>query len=353
MIEKQFPLNSFQIVLLVLVFFTQTLTLVSNVISIVCVYHWKRRRVITRPKLLIVNIALSDTLLILESLLPRYVLVPIVIDSHPFSAHVIQSVSNYVNALTLYVTSMTMTVIACDRYCAITRVFSNPMDRVSTKAMIITIWCLSVLFSIPFVITTDVYHYDYSNHAIVCSNSEHYLPEVTSNKPFKQSTRIFRIVFEFFVPTIVVIYYTIRIVWELYKNKNRSTVTNSIFESNIKRHEITKRLIFILSLFTVRNLAFHLVSVKSNFNFHQTVITSCQIAASYFTYYVIVQITGSIYSVAYFWLSTEFRTEVWYLLKYRGFRRRTHSREPFIPMNGHIIAGRTISGGSQCSQQSF
>ena len=88
---------------------------ISNIICIYIVSRIKKSQLISRPKVLMANIALSDTVLMIVTIIPRFVLLSIIQDRSPMAAHVIQSIRGYLENTSLLVEAMTMALIACDR----------------------------------------------------------------------------------------------------------------------------------------------------------------------------------------------------------------------------------------------
>ena len=68
---------------------------ISNIICIYIVYRIRKSQLISRPKVLMANIALSDTVLMIVTIVPRFVILGMIEERHPMAAHVIQSISTY------------------------------------------------------------------------------------------------------------------------------------------------------------------------------------------------------------------------------------------------------------------
>ena len=89
---------------------------ISNIICIYIVSRIKKSQLISRPKVLMANIALSDTVLMIVTIVPRFVILSVIQDNHPMAAHVIQSIRGYLENTSLHVEAITMALIACDRW---------------------------------------------------------------------------------------------------------------------------------------------------------------------------------------------------------------------------------------------
>ena len=68
----------------------------------------KKSQLISRPKVLMANIALSDTVLIIVTIVPRFVILSVIQEHYPMAAHVIQSISSFLENTSLYVASHNM-----------------------------------------------------------------------------------------------------------------------------------------------------------------------------------------------------------------------------------------------------
>ncbi len=94
----------------------QLLGVLSNIICIHIVSRLTNASALNRPKILMANIALSDTILTLVLCIPRFIVITLLVDSYPLIAHITQSIRVFLENLTLYVEAFTMTIIAWDRY---------------------------------------------------------------------------------------------------------------------------------------------------------------------------------------------------------------------------------------------
>ena len=65
---------------------------ISNIICIYIVSRIKKSQLISRPKVLMANIALSDTVLMIVTIVPRFVILSVIQEKYPMAAHVIQSI---------------------------------------------------------------------------------------------------------------------------------------------------------------------------------------------------------------------------------------------------------------------
>ena len=297
---------------------------ISNIACVVIVYLIKSTKYTNRPKILMANIAVSDTFLTINSIVPRLIILKYIYHEHRLTAHIVQSFRQYLDNMTLYATSFTFTLVACDRYYAITRVFENPFDKYSTKIMLITIWALSSVLSLPFLITSDVDFYDFTTSTLYCINDGTYLTKLASNEAWIYSTRLIALFIEFIFPTLMVTWFSGQIIYKLFE-EYRNSLRGIQVNTDLKKCEITKRLITVLLIFIVKNTSYYLSIIGFNFDFTKKQSNSCDLSTAYYFFYVIFRTTSSFNSIIFFWFSTEFRYQLTDYMEKRRTRSRTLS----------------------------
>ena len=211
---------------------------------------------------------------------------------------VIQSFVNYINALSLYVISFTMTTLSIDQYYSLVMVFNNPLDKVSTCFLIKIIWLASSILSIVFLITDKVYYYDYRTRSLVCSQCENYL--LIEIKTFATYSTSIRIILQYIIPALLIFVFSFRTVVHLLKKyfQNRGTGIEKT---------IVFKLFLIFLIFIATNSAFHMTSIKILiFNFKETSSYSCiQVSQNFdvmYMYYMFL-LSCLIHPIIYFWFS--------------------------------------------------
>ena len=150
--DKSVKFHDFELGIIILLVTVQLITVFSNTIVIIVMKRSHIRQdamsFSKRTNILMTTIAISGLILIADFSLAFFMIIPIV---KPFSQIVslaIDSIVNYIIVLSLYVKSFTMALISIDQYYSLTRVFKNPLDKISTNLQIKIIWLASsVLYS--------------------------------------------------------------------------------------------------------------------------------------------------------------------------------------------------------------
>ena len=213
------------------------------------------------------------------------------------------------------------------RYYALKRVFNNPIDKLSTCTIIKIIWAVSMFLSIPFIVSIDIDYWDYTNLSVICKSMHNYKNMTTNityivdgDIPFfdqimnKQyiviSTRLMSMIVEFIIPTLVVGFFSGKIIIRLF-DTYMTTAQRIRSSASVSSCEITKRLLFILFIFIMKNTAFVLVTGRWSEVFYN--MLSCPTSVSpgplWFFFYEIYRITTTLNSFIYFWMSSDFRDQ--------------------------------------------
>ena len=105
-----------------------------------------------RHNILMTTIAISSLILIVNHYIKFFIIIPIILPFSGTMCLVIESIVNYIFALSIYVISFTMAILSIDQYYSLNRVFNNPLDKVSTNLLIKLIWLASSVLSIFFLL---------------------------------------------------------------------------------------------------------------------------------------------------------------------------------------------------------
>ena len=172
--DKKIQFDNFQFAIQIILVTVQTITVLLNIIIIIVMKRSQTTNESHRRNILMTAIAISGLIVIIDFFIPPFMLVPLLNQINHNISMILQSLVNYINALSLYVISFTMTAFCIDHYYSIVLVFDNPLGKASTSLLIKIIWLESSVLSIFFIITDDVYYCDYRTRSLVCSQYENY-----------------------------------------------------------------------------------------------------------------------------------------------------------------------------------
>jgi len=236
---------------------------------------------------------------------------PTIIEKNNCFPHLIQSITSYLDATTLYVTSITMTVIAFDRYYMIVMPLNqNPFDTISSKLLLIIIWFSSLLLSIPFFVTRDIHSVNYRNLSLDCYQKKELIETpLMSEITFIKITRLFRFFIHYAIPLLVTTFLYARILYDLiFRRNSQINSTNFKFESKILK--TTKILISVLIVFTFSYFGCYFIMIGQIFSTTQSFVNFCQINKKlYLTCHGIPFLSCILNPFIYWWMSPTFRND--------------------------------------------
>ena len=252
-----------------------------------------------RPIILMTTIAISGLLLIANYSLKFFILIPIILNFSEIMCLVIESISNYIFALSLYVISFTMCLISIDQYYSLSRVFNNPLDKVSTNLMIKIIWLSSSVLSLFFLLKSNVLYYEWRTHSFVCINYIHYLNGFYKNKLFKNLYVLIRLILQYIIPAVIIFVFTLRTVIHFLRRyfQKKEMCLELI---------IALRLFLIFVIFIATNSAFHLYTMKSVFKLTYDDQDPCDFFTNNWIQGYLFLLNFTFIPIIYFWFSKGF-----------------------------------------------
>ena len=303
--KRVYILDDLKKFLLISLIVIQILSIVSNVFIVKYISKTKRNMEFNyrnrRSIILMSNIALSGSLLTLDFLVPIFLINPFLVDRHPLTASIVQSVYYYVNTLTLFLISISMTVLSIDQYFAFTRIFTNPLDDIKTKHIMIFIWISSLLLSVPFAVYNDVFYFGFNDFSIVCFHPNHYFTELNENKAFLYVVFLFMFVVQYCIPALSILALFIMIIIDFIKTHYFK------YDSNVK-FKMISRMILIFTLFIVSNTTFHINSLRQVYYTSDKIDqVTCPIDTLFIYCFYIFFVTVLLFPVYYFGMRPDFR----------------------------------------------
>ena len=256
-------LNDYKLDFIILLISILIITVFSNIILIIAIKRSHTEEVMSaskRPNILMTTIAISSLILIANYCIKFFILVPIILTFNELVCLVIESITSYIFAISLYVISFTMALISIDKYYSFVRVFNNPLDKVSTNLLIKIIWFTSSILSLFFLLKSTVIYYDWGIHSIICYNYVNYLRELNENKYFRILYIVISFTFQYFIPAVIIFVFSLWTVAHfLRKYFQKKEICSELM--------IALKLILIFVLFIATMTTFHLYANNGVFIF--------------------------------------------------------------------------------------
>ncbi|CAC5360094.1 GPR83 [Mytilus coruscus] len=217
------------------------ITIFANVF--VCYVIAKNRHMHTVTNLFIANMAISDLLL-------AFINVPLNIARNLMNEWTLGSflchLFNYSLKVSVYVSTFTLTAIALDRQRVLLYPLHPRMTRKRGMFVLAFIWLLSICFSLPFGIYTNVKEINMITYKVKRCWSSY-----PSNK-WEQYLTIATILFQYFIPLVVITCTYGRIVHKLWIRTHLGVVTENqrLMQIQAKRKSI-KLLVAVVAVFAI------------------------------------------------------------------------------------------------------
>jgi neuropeptide Y receptor len=179
--------------------------------SIVCYIVFSSKRMRTVMNFFIVSLALSDILMAVICI-PLTFVANLVINSWPFG-DTLCPVVTFLQVVTVFMSSFTLVAISLDRYSAIVHPLRPKMTKRQAFIVISIIWALSVFIPLPTAITSEVHQY------INDTSAPYFCEEVWENIMMQSIYNAIILVFQYFIPLMILIFTYGRIILVLWIKK--------------------------------------------------------------------------------------------------------------------------------------
>ena len=294
-------LNDYKLLIIILLISILIITFFSNSIIIIVMKRSNSRDAMSaskRSNILMTTIAISGLILITNFSLKIFVLIPIILTFSETMCLVIESIVNYIFALSFYVISFTMALISIDQYYSFVRVFNNTLDKVSTNLLIRIVWLASSVLSVFFLLKNNVLYYDWRTHSLVCYNYVNYLNGL-NDKYFRTLYFTIRFILQYVIPALIIFCFSIRtVVYFLRKCFQKKEMCLELM--------IALRLFLIFLIFIATNSAFHLYTMKSVFKLTYDDQDPCDFFTKNWIQGYLFLLSFSFLPIIYFWFSKMF-----------------------------------------------
>ena len=221
-------------------------------------------------------------------------------------------------------------MIKMSRYYAVTRSFAceNPFNSWSTKRILIIVWCLSAVLTLPYFLTVHVDYFDYNTTEVICIIDQQFINNSNIIVAIYTSTvadfyNILSVLLEFIIPTIFVSLFSMLIIFHLFR-VYKNSIRGIQMTFHINRCEITKRLLTVLLVFILKNMAYFITTYGLEPTYWDSQ-SLCPFQEHYFICYEIFRLTTLLNSIIYFWLNSKFRNDFIKLISSCNLRSRSAS----------------------------
>lgn len=305
---------------------------------LVCMVVVRRPKMRTVINLFICNLAMSDLLLCIIG-------VPLTLFGFLKENWVLGlgmcRISTMTTACMVFVSSLTLTTIAVDRFCLVVYPFMKPLDKTKCFITVIVIWVVSIVFSLPLGLQSYVLDFRFMNDGIKCM-------EFWENIENRKRYAIALFMIQFCYPLVLVSIAHASIAIKLARTTkpgNRRAETDH--RENKKRQRMNKMLSSVVFIFAVCWTPLNTYTLLYEYGFAPKRPDLCFIL----TYYLAVG-SAVINPILYAWLNDNFRKEFQKMMPYVPcFRDNKHgntSKSSNCPTASNII-----SRADKRSQQSM
>nr|XP_033782807.1 neuropeptide Y receptor type 2-like [Geotrypetes seraphini] len=297
-----------QVILIIAYSLIILLGVIGNSLVIYMIVKYKSMRTVTN--FFIANLALAD--LMVDTLCLPFTLVYTLLDEWKFGS-VLCHLFPYAQALSVYVSTLTLTVIALDRYrCIVFHLDSRISKKFSFFIIIIT-WLAAAIFAIPLAIFREYRYEEIPSLDLripVCSEK---WPSGNNRDPTIYSLSM--LILQYIFPLAIISYAYARI-W--FKLKSHISPTSRT-ESQQKRRKTTKMLVMVVLVFAVCWFPFHMfqLAIDMDLVFHEYKLL-------YTVFHVIAMCSTFVNPLLYGWMNKNYRNG---FLLFFGCKNKSESHE--------------------------
>ncbi|XP_064466084.1 neuropeptide F receptor-like [Ornithodoros turicata] len=273
---------------------------------LVCVAVARKPRMRTARNMFIINLAISDLVLCLFTM--PFSLVEIVLKFWPLGVVTCKMVSG-LQATSVYVSTISITAIALDRYKAI--VYPNMSKLVPSNAIcaIVTIWATALLLSLPLFLYRSVDHHmvRVKDHGVVVVDYLDYCLEKWPIAHGRALYSVFSMVFQYVLPVVLVSVAYLRIYLKL---KYRVDMKSRQFSTDRHRmHRTNLLLLSITLIFCICWLPLNIFNIVGDFRSEIFKEHSSQLRIVFAVCHMVGMSSACSNPILYGWLNSNFREE--------------------------------------------
>ncbi|XP_029439299.1 neuropeptide Y receptor type 2-like [Rhinatrema bivittatum] len=316
-----------QIILIVAYSLIILLGLIGNSLVVYMIVKYKSMRTVTN--FFIANLALADVMV--DTLCLPFTLVYTLLDEWKFGS-VLCHLVPYAQALSVYVSTLTLTVIALDRYRCIVFHLNSRISKMFSFIIIVITWLAAAIFAIPLAIFRE-YRYEeipsINLRIAVCSEK---WPSGNSRDAIIYS--ISMLILQYILPLVIISYAYTRI-W--FKLKSHISPTSRT-ESQQRRRKTTKMLVMVVVVFAVCWFPFHMfqLAVDMDLVFHEYKLL-------YSVFHVVAMCSTFVNPLLYGWMNKNYRNGFLLFFRCKNKSEGSHP-EGSIRGQSYTFKATTIHG---------
>ncbi|KAG8267130.1 Substance-K receptor [Homalodisca vitripennis] len=271
----------------------------GNLIVIWIVLAHKRMRTVTNYFL--VNLSIADAMV--STLNVTFNFVYMVNSDWPFG-NLYCKISQFVAVLSICASVFTLMAISIDRYMAIIHPLRPRMGKRATMCIVIAIWVVGILFSIPNFIFFTTYVQDFPNgdQRVVCYQE---WPDGPTNE--SKQEYLYNVVFmilTYFLPISSMSLTYVRVGLELWGSQSIGECTQRQLENIKSKRRVVKMMIVVVLIFAVCWLPFHIYFIITA---HMPEITQTAYIQDIYLFIYWLAMSNSMYNpIIYCWMNHRF-----------------------------------------------
>ncbi|XP_053572163.1 neuropeptide Y receptor type 2-like [Bombina bombina] len=301
------------------------LGLVGNSLVIYMIVKYKNMRTVTN--FFIANLAVAD--LMVDSLCLPFTLVYTLMDEWKFGL-VLCHLFPYAQAMSVNVSTLTLIVIAVDRYWCIVFHLNSRMSKNLSFFIIAITWLAAAIFAIPMAIFREYRYEDLPTINLKIAVCAEKWP---SNSRDATIYSMFMLILQYVLPLLVICYAYITI-W--FKLKNHiSPIPRS--DNQQRRRNTTKMLVMMVVVFAVCWLPFHVFQLAIDLDW---ALVFQEYKLLYTIFHVIAMCSTFVNPFLYGWMNKNYRNG---FLLFFGCKNKLRNGQPDGSIRGHSYTFRATT----------
>ncbi|KAM4036475.1 neuropeptide Y receptor type 2-like isoform 1-T2 [Anomaloglossus baeobatrachus] len=302
------------------------LGLVGNSLVIYMIMKYKNMRTVTN--FFIANLAVAD--LMVDSLCLPFTLVYTLMDEWKFGS-VLCHLLPYAQAMSVNVSTLTLVVIALDRYWCIVFHLSSRISKKFSFLIVTVTWVVASIFAIPLAIFREYRFEDLPALKLKMAVCAEKWPSNNSRDAAIYS--ISMLLLQYVLPLIIICFAYTRI-WLKLKNHISPTPRS---DTHQRRKNTTKMLVMMVIVFAVCWLPFHVFQLAIDLDW---VLVFQEYKLLYSIFHVIAMCSTFANPLLYGWMNKNYRNG---FLMFFGCKNKLHNGQPDGSLRGHSYTFRATT----------